>query len=123
PLYLVTFGQIAPLGLTGMLLTAPRWRSLVLIYLVVFGYMGTVLLFFNFARFRIPIVPFLCVFASAAIVTLARQAAAWMRGGAKGSNVTAPPRASPLLGSAAFLVLAWITVNYVGTVGTGVWPT
>lgn len=42
--------------------------------------MGTVLLFFNFARFRVPIVPFLCIFAGAALVTLADDATSWLRG-------------------------------------------
>ncbi len=112
PLYLVTLGLIAPLGLTGMLLTAARWRSLLLIYFVTFGYMGTVLLFFNFARFRAPIVPFLCIFAGASLAGLHRAAATrW--------DVR---RQRGLLAAPAFFVLAWIMVNYAGTEGRGVWP-
>jgi dolichyl-phosphate-mannose-protein mannosyltransferase/tetratricopeptide repeat protein len=77
PLYL-TFWIIAPLGLVGILLTGKSWRKLILVYLVLFGYMGTVLLFFNFSRFRVPIVPFLCLFAGATLTAFAEEARSWI---------------------------------------------
>jgi tetratricopeptide (TPR) repeat protein len=61
---LSTFGTIAPLGLLGLYLTRRRWRRLLPLYLLLFGYMGTVLLFFNFSRFRVPVVPLLAILAS-----------------------------------------------------------
>jgi tetratricopeptide (TPR) repeat protein len=110
PLYVMTFALIAPLGLTGILLTAPRWRSFVLIYAVLFGYMGTVLLFFNFARFRVPIVPFLCIFAAATLASMERA----IRKEAPGREP------SWLVAGPVLLAVAWF-VNSVGNVGTGVW--
>ena len=116
PLYVMTFGLVAPLGLTGVLLTARRWRSFLLVYSVLFGYMGTVLLFFNFARFRVPIVPFLCIFAGAALVTLADDATSWLRG----TTDAARSRRRWLVAGPVLALLAWL-LNGVGTVGTGAW--
>ncbi len=132
PLMIVAFGLVAPLGLTGIALTAQRWRRLLLVYLILFGYMGTVLLFFNFSRFRVPIVPFLCLFAGATLAAFGREARAWFRwfwapkGSAAGADAPPPWQrylkrpwvlAYPLL----FLVLAWM-VSSVGTGGRGVFP-
>jgi len=60
-----TFGTVAPLGLLGLVLSLRRRRvSLKTLYVLLFGYMATVLLFFNFARFRVPVVPILAIFAA-----------------------------------------------------------
>lgn len=67
-----TFGMVAPLGLFGILLTWRRWRRCLPLYVLVFGYMGTVLLFFNFSRFRVPVVPILALFAAPALFALGR---------------------------------------------------
>ncbi len=64
----LTFGTLAPLGLLGLLLTRRRWRRLLPSYVLLFGYTGTVLLFFNFSRFRVPVVPLLALFASASVL-------------------------------------------------------
>jgi tetratricopeptide (TPR) repeat protein len=75
---LSTFGALAPLGLAGIILTRRRWRRLLPLYVLLFGYMGTVLLFFNFSRFRVPVVPLLALFAAATLAWLWRGcAAAW----------------------------------------------
>src|SRR5262249_30230239 len=66
--FLATFGTLAPLGLAGIVLTWRRWRRLLPLYVVLFGYMLTVLLFFNFARFRVPVVPILALFASESLL-------------------------------------------------------
>ncbi len=67
-----TFGTVAPLGLLGILLTRRAWRRLVPAYALLFGYMATVLLFFNFARFRVPVVPILALFAAEGLGALGR---------------------------------------------------
>src|SRR5262245_7753858 len=61
---LATFGTLAPLGIAGIALTWRRWRTLLPLYVLLFGYMATVMLFFNFSRFRVPIVPILALFAA-----------------------------------------------------------
>jgi tetratricopeptide (TPR) repeat protein len=65
-----TFGTIAPLGLLGIYLTRGAWRRLLPLYVLLFGYMGTVLLFFNFSRFRVPVVPILALFAAASLMVI-----------------------------------------------------
>jgi tetratricopeptide (TPR) repeat protein len=70
----LTFGTLAPLGLAGLLLTAREWRRLLPLHLLLFGYMGTVLLFFNFSRFRVPVVPLLALPASVTILSIGRYA-------------------------------------------------
>lgn len=67
-----TFGTIAPLGLAGLVLTHRRWRRLLPSYVLLFGYVATVLLFFNFSRFRVPIVPILALLAAPALFALGR---------------------------------------------------
>ncbi|HYS05792.1 MAG TPA: tetratricopeptide repeat protein [Candidatus Dormibacteraeota bacterium] len=67
-----TFGTIAPLGLLGIFLTRRQWRRLVPLYVLLFGYMATVLLFFNFSRFRVPVVPILAVFAAESLLAIGR---------------------------------------------------
>lgn len=62
------FGLVAPLGLMGMLLTWRRWRELLPLHLLLLAHLLGVLLFFNFSRFRLPVVPVLLVFAGAALV-------------------------------------------------------
>jgi len=48
----------------GMLLSLMRLnKNVLLLFLVIFGYMSAILLFFVIARFRIPIVPYLAIFA------------------------------------------------------------
>jgi len=67
-----TFGTVAPLGLLGIVLTRRMWRRLLPLHVLLFGYMGTVLLFFNFARFRAPVVPILALFAAESLFALGR---------------------------------------------------
>ena len=61
---LATFGTLAPLGIAGIALSWRRWRTLLPLYVLLFGYMATVMLFFNFSRFRVPVVPILALFAA-----------------------------------------------------------
>jgi len=144
PLYMPTaglldsgpFGLIAPLGLLGLVLSWRRWRRLVWVHLVVFGYMGTVLLFFNFSRFRVPVVPFMCLFAGTTLVAGWDEARRWVEHFSRrptDAESEMAPAALPrpwarysekpwLWGLPALLVLFWITVNFVGTGGRGVFP-
>jgi len=137
PLHLFTFSLMAPLGLLGLVLSWRRWRSLVWIYLVLFGYMATVLLFFNFSRFRVPIVPFLCLFAGTTLVVTWDEIRRWIdhyaqrptEGEAEISPSSMPAPWTlyrdrwylamlPLLG-----IVLWLVMNLVGTGGRGVFPT
>jgi tetratricopeptide (TPR) repeat protein len=69
---LSTFGILAPLGILGVVVTWRRRRALLPLLVLLFGYMATVLLFFNFSRFRVPIVPILALFAVDGIFAVGR---------------------------------------------------
>lgn len=62
------FGVIAPFALLGLLLAAKRWRNLLLIYLFIAGYILSTILYFVNSRYRLPLVPFLLIFAAWAIL-------------------------------------------------------
>ena len=70
PLYQLpffSFGFIAPFALLGILLSIKRKDTPVLISLYALSYMISVIIFFVCARHRLPIVPFLIIFASYAL--------------------------------------------------------
>lgn len=61
---LLHFGVVAPLGFMGILLSLRRAPSrFMVLYIVFFAYMASVLLVFNFARFRLLAVSLLIIFA------------------------------------------------------------
>ena len=64
---MIGFGVIAPLALAGLLLTAARWRELVPLYGVLATLLATLIVFFVLARYRIPAVPVLALFACAGV--------------------------------------------------------
>jgi len=64
------FWLIGPLGLVGMVLSSQKWKNALLPILFVFSYMLTVVMFFVTARFRLPVIPFLIIFSSFALVWL-----------------------------------------------------
>ncbi len=68
-------GVLAPLGLLGVWLTRGRWRDLWGLYAMMAIYSVSVAVFFVLARYRYPLVPFLALFAGAAIA----QLPAWWR--------------------------------------------
>ena len=80
--HLLTFGPVAALAWAGILLSAGEWRRLIPIYLAGAGYMLSVLIVFNFGRFRLPIVPILLVFAAGTVTALWRL----IRGPATGAR-------------------------------------
>ena len=61
------FGILAPLALLGVWITRDRWRRLWLFYAMTLIYSLSVALFFVFARYRYPLVPFLMLFAGAGL--------------------------------------------------------
>jgi Xaa-Pro aminopeptidase len=61
--FLPTFALLLPLACAGALVSIRRWRDLLPLHLIAAGYVLTVMLFFNFARFRMPLVPVLIAFA------------------------------------------------------------
>lgn len=64
------FWLVCPLGLLGLTLAWRKRRELVLFYLFVAAYSAGVIAFFVNARFRLPVVPVLILFAAAALVSL-----------------------------------------------------
>ncbi len=61
------FGWIAPLALLGLILAARRWRRLLLLYLFIAGYVVSTVFYFVNSRYRLPLVPFLMIFAASAV--------------------------------------------------------
>ncbi len=68
--YLPGFGLIAPLGLLGIALTARQWRKLWPFYVFIVAYMGAIIMFFVFARYRLPVAGTLTAFSGVALIKL-----------------------------------------------------
>jgi tetratricopeptide (TPR) repeat protein len=64
---LISFGLLAPFALSGILLTARRERSRVLLYLYLGAHILAILIFYYQARARIMIVPICAIFAAGSI--------------------------------------------------------
>ncbi|MBI5604260.1 MAG: tetratricopeptide repeat protein [Deltaproteobacteria bacterium] len=67
---LVPFGLIAALGVVGMFLSRKNLKQTYLPFLMIAVYLLTVVIFFNASRYRLPAVPFLCLFAAYTILSL-----------------------------------------------------
>ena len=67
------FGIICPLAIWGIILNAKFCKKYFLIYAFIFSYMFSVILFFVTSRFRLPVIPFLIIFASFSIRWLAEK--------------------------------------------------
>lgn len=62
---MLQFGFMASLGIIGIFLSLMRLnRQVILLFLIIIGYTSAILLFFVMARFRVPIVPYLAIFAA-----------------------------------------------------------
>jgi 4-amino-4-deoxy-L-arabinose transferase-like glycosyltransferase len=74
-----TFGLVAPFALVGAVMPFWRRRDVTALYLVCFGYLATLLIFYVRGRYRIPAVPFLTVLAAVAAERVVRavEAARW----------------------------------------------
>lgn len=66
------FGIVSPLALLGMFLSLRRGRELSLIYGFVLLYMISIILYFVCGRYRMPIVPFLIMFAGVSLERMAK---------------------------------------------------
>ena len=67
------FGLLMPLAIAGVIATWPDRRRLWLIYALALAYAASVVMFFVFARYRYPLVPFLLLFAAAPFDSSARN--------------------------------------------------
>ncbi len=73
---LVRFATIAPIGLVGLLVAIVNWRKYFFVVAFVITYFVATVAFFVCARYRVPIVPALCLLAAVGlirIVSLARR--------------------------------------------------
>jgi tetratricopeptide (TPR) repeat protein len=67
---LIRYGVITALGILGMILSLKTFRRLFLIYGIIFLYLISGLLFLVQSRYRLPAVPYLCLFAGFAVSCL-----------------------------------------------------
>lgn len=72
----LTLGLVAPLAGWGLVAGRQRWRSCLLLYVLIVGGVVSVIPFFVFARYRLPVVPAVLVFAAAGATSIGRQIAA-----------------------------------------------
>ena len=77
------FGILVPLAVAGLIVSWPHRRRLGVgvLYAMLFAYAASVVLFYVFARYRYPLVPFLILFASAGVVSLAEAVTARIKTG------------------------------------------
>jgi tetratricopeptide (TPR) repeat protein len=64
------FGVLVPLAFVGLWATWPQRRRLSILYGLAVAYAGSVVMFYVFARYRYPLVPFLVLFAAAGLATV-----------------------------------------------------
>ncbi len=64
------FGFILPFSLVGMVYLWPRKKELSLFYIFIIGYIPTVVLFLVTARHRLPVIPFMLLFAATGATAL-----------------------------------------------------
>ncbi len=69
------FGLLAPLALAGLVLVWSDRRRLAVLYVMLATYAASVIMFYVFARYRLPLVPMLLLFAAAGVAALP----AWLR--------------------------------------------
>jgi len=64
------FGILVPLAVVGLIVSWPHRSRLGVLYAMLFAYAASVVLFYVFARYRYPLVPFLILFAAAGLLFL-----------------------------------------------------
>jgi tetratricopeptide (TPR) repeat protein len=67
------FGVLVPLAVLGALLAWPPRRRVAILYAMTAAYAASVLVFYVFARYRLPLVPLLILFASATVERRGRK--------------------------------------------------
>ncbi|MGH6689559.1 MAG: tetratricopeptide repeat protein [Vicinamibacterales bacterium] len=90
------FGVLVPLAVLGLIVTWPHRHRLWVIYGISTAYAASVVMFYVFARYRYPLVPFLLIFAAAGLVALPRLLEGHLR------PVRATVLVAALLGVAVF---------------------
>jgi tetratricopeptide (TPR) repeat protein len=93
------FGVLVPLAVLGAWLWWPDWRRLWVFHVMALSYAASVLVFYVFARYRFPLVPFLILFASSGLATLAADAGS-------------PARRPPLVAPAAIVAAVAVFTNW-----------
>jgi 4-amino-4-deoxy-L-arabinose transferase-like glycosyltransferase len=61
---LLSFAVLCPLALLGLVVAARRWRTAYPLYAMVLTYAVSLVLFFVLAHYRMPVIPFLAIFAA-----------------------------------------------------------
>jgi tetratricopeptide (TPR) repeat protein len=63
------FGLVLPLGIIGMIAGWKKRKEYALLYIFIIGYIPTVILFLVTARHRLPVIPFILLFAALAVIS------------------------------------------------------
>lgn len=74
------FGLLVPLAVAGAIITWPSRKRLWVIYALALAYAASVVVFYVFARYRYPLVPFLLLFAAPALIGAPRYFGSGARG-------------------------------------------
>jgi tetratricopeptide (TPR) repeat protein len=114
--WITHFGVLVPIAVAGMIAAWPDRRRLSIIYALAAAYSASVVMFYVFARYRYPLVPFLILFASFGAVAIIGGQPHWRRRGAMAAGAVVAavavfvniPALSPTLMKA-------ITENNLGT--------
>lgn len=75
--WLTHFGVLVPLAVLGIIMTWRDRQRLWILHALTIAYALTVVMFYVFARYRYPLVPFLLLFAAAGVVNLRRALQSW----------------------------------------------
>jgi tetratricopeptide (TPR) repeat protein len=120
--WITHFGVLVPLAVLGLYASRTDWRRLWVFYAIAVAYSASVLVFYVFARYRLPLVPILILFAangSVAIPGLVRNlrgdrppAAAPRGRGKKAAAPAAVARPARAWGVLAAIVVAAIFANW-----------
>jgi len=89
------FGVLVPLAVLGLVVSWRDRSRLAVLYAMLIAYAASVVLFYVFARYRYPLVPFLILFAAAGIVEVAAAIRAALKGGPYDEPGTATRRGRP----------------------------
>src|SRR5688572_17857510 len=75
--WLSHFGVLVPVALLGIIITWPDRRRLWILHALTIAYALSVVMFYVFARYRYPLVPFLLLFAAAGVTHIRRALQSW----------------------------------------------
>ena len=92
------FGILVPLAVIGLFATWPDRRRLWIIHALMLTYAASVVMFYVFARYRYPLVPFLLLFGAAGVLAI--------------PGLPRAPRRSTRVGSAALVIATIIFANW-----------